>query len=435
MSLFYFSCSRQEIEAALAYFSANSSSLSSTVYQFYQTLQTQIAADETSQTTLPETESTRLRRLLLSQQHPLLTPSPSPLRASGPQPLKEFEEFQGHPLPLSPRSLAPGMQELKMTELGDAEPPNAQSISTFSHDFGEVLSSSNESPGGEGGEVGDSGRVGSSTNDQSDHNQSKRKRNRGPERENEEGGGGGTGSRGAKKNRGGKKNNGRGKKSGGGGHSGCSRNGTNVQRKTRAQLAASAGAEEGLGEGVGDTPGEGMEGSGDSSGEGLNPSDASFVYSPYRASPSQAVREECSLLLLNLSSSPNSLDWVEEFSRDLEGEPWAEADALTTESLKNLALRCSRSQKLNLLGTFCKMLNELMFTAKVNSIFHAQKMVYPAKMPSLEGILNTLQQEGFGGNDLGKWLSLGSRWARVAGAVLAEVCHEIRAPSPENLAL
>ncbi|KAJ3963698.1 hypothetical protein EV361DRAFT_956715 [Lentinula raphanica] len=81
-------------------------------------------------------------------------------------------------------------------------------------------------------------------------------------------------------------------------------------------------------------------------------------------------------------------------------------------------------------------------------------------MPSLEGILSKLQQEGFEGNDLGKWLSLGSRWARVAGAasvyfliliaskhqtyrigseisstVLAEVCHEIRAPSRENLAL
>ncbi|KAJ3963455.1 hypothetical protein EV361DRAFT_957022, partial [Lentinula raphanica] len=352
MSLFHFSCPRQEIEAALAYFSANSSSLPSSVHQFYQTLQTQIAAEETSRTTtlLPQTESTHLpTRLQLSQlhtqQHPLLTPSPSPPREYGPQPLREIEGFRRHPSPLPPRSSAPGTQEFNLVEMGDAEPPNAQSISSFSQDFGELSSSCNEiqgsavssgndsqgsalssskesqgsadpaglsvtggppgdlvKPGGSSGEVGDIDRVGSSTN-------SKRKRNQGSE--GEEGGGGGTGdigakkSKGGKKGKGGKKNNGNGKKSGGGGHSGCSRNGANVQRRTRSQLATSAGADEGLGEGVGDTPGEGMEGSGDSSGEGLNPSDSSFVYSPYRASPSQAVREECALLLLNLSSSPD----------------------------------------------------------------------------------------------------------------------------------
>ncbi|KAJ3832038.1 hypothetical protein F5878DRAFT_647116 [Lentinula raphanica] len=76
-------------------------------------------------------------------------------------------------------------------------------------------------------------------------------------------------------------------------------------------------------------------------------------------------------------------------------------------------------------------------------------MANPSKMPSLEGIIRNLQSEGFGGRELGIWLSSGSRWARLASAaskrltyrigseisctVLAEVCHQIRSPSLAQL--
>ncbi|KAJ3834091.1 hypothetical protein F5878DRAFT_645412 [Lentinula raphanica] len=232
-----------------------------------------------------------------------------------------------------------------------------------------------------------------------------------------------------------------------------------------------AGGDNAGGDNAGDNPGNNSLG--DNFGESLGgdrPSNGSllqslgtgsiqqFVYTPTRASASKHVKEETFLLLLALSPSPDSLDWVEDFVHDLEGNPWVETNALTSESLKNLAHRCRRSKSMNTVSTFCKMLNELMFTSKVNrslnpslSVFHAQKMAFPSKNPSLYGILSKLKQEGFSEGDLGSWLSSGSRWARVAGAaaknmtyrlgaevsctVLAEFCNQIRAPSEDNLAL
>ncbi|KAJ3835470.1 hypothetical protein F5878DRAFT_663832 [Lentinula raphanica] len=145
-------------------------------------------------------------------------------------------------------------------------------------------------------------------------------------------------------------------------------------------------------------------------------SNNSFVYSPDRASPSQEVQQESTLLLLALSSSSDSLDWAEEFVKAIDGEPWTKSDALTTESITNLAHRCSRSKNMDTFATFCRMLNELMFAAKVNSIIHAQQRAFPSRTPSIKGILNNLKQEGFRESDLSIWMSTGTRWARIAGA-------------------
>ncbi|KAJ3769019.1 hypothetical protein FB446DRAFT_791796 [Lentinula raphanica] len=209
--------------------------------------------------------------------------------------------------------------------------------------------------------------------------------------------------------------------------SGCARNGTSVQMQ-KTQLTAPY------------TP--------------STSTDRSFVYSSTRASPSEHVKAESSKILLALSSTPDNLDWLGDFIRDLEGESWQENNALITDSLGNLALCCYRSKNVSLFSAFCKMLNELMFTAKINSFFNAQELADPSKMPTLVGILNKLKEEGFSGSNLGTWLSSGSHWAQLASTgsvylllliaskcqvyhigsevtctVLAEVANQIRAPS------
>ncbi|KAJ3823255.1 hypothetical protein F5880DRAFT_1652887 [Lentinula raphanica] len=266
---------------------------------------------------------------------------------------------------------------------------------------------------------------------------------------------GGRSSRGSRGGRGGRGSRGRGRRGGGGGGN-CSRNGENVTRRHTGQQSRSSALESDTGN-TGDpsTPAYagpvGSTGAGTATGSNLN---NSFIYSPDRAPPSQEIQQESTLLLLALSSSPDSLDWVKEFVKAIEGEPWAESDALTTKSLKNLALRCSRSKNMDVFATFCRMLNELMFTAKVNSIIHAQQRACPSRTPSVKGILNSLKQEGFNERELGTWMSCGSRWARVAGAAsiysliliaekrlsyrwgreissatLIEACHQMRSPS------
>ncbi|KAJ3725308.1 hypothetical protein C8R42DRAFT_640192 [Lentinula raphanica] len=252
---------------------------------------------------------------------------------------------------------------------------------------------------------------------------------------------GGRGGRGNTAGRRGQGSRSRGRRGGGGGN--CSRNGANVSRRPPGRKSRSDALENNT-----DIPGAPSTyvGTGDSTGaRGETHSNNSFIYSPDRAAPSREVQQESTLLLLALSSSPNSLDWVEEFVKAIQGEPWAETDSLISESLKNLALRCSRSKNMDAFATFCRMLNELMFAAKVNSIIHAQRRAFPSKTPSIKGILDTLKQEGFSERELGIWMSSGTRWARVAGAAekrlsyrwgreissatLVEACHQMRSPS------
>ncbi|KAJ3966093.1 hypothetical protein EV361DRAFT_954396 [Lentinula raphanica] len=228
---------------------------------------------------------------------------------------------------------------------------------------------------------------------------------------------GGRGSRGSRGGRGGQGGRGGRVRVGGGN---CSRNGANVSRRRSGQnlrLESEAlGDDPGISGGASRSESEDPEMEGSSgAGAGGVPNE-SFVYSSDRAVPSQEVQQESTLLLLALSSSPSSLNWMEGFVKAIEGEPWAESDALTLESLKNLALRCSHSKNMDVFATFCRMLNELMFAAKVNSIIHAQQRAFPSKTPSIKGIVNNLKQEGFSKRELGTWMSSGTRWARVAGA-------------------
>ncbi|KAJ3968320.1 hypothetical protein EV361DRAFT_870937 [Lentinula raphanica] len=476
MSLLTFSCSRQEVEAALAYFSFNASTLPLSVYQFYQNLQNQILSDgiqhtdPTRTTLLPRIQQTSSPQTSHNPQvHACTfpTPSPSPPRSLGPQFFREEVSRSTHPS-LSPTHSAFGIQPEDGVILGDADQSSCPLQSVFPGNSIVQLKDGISDRIGQstlGGPPGSTVQSGGGAEEnslagQADRNtNSKRKWTNSSEgKEGEDAvvrskkGSRGDKSRGDKsKNSGGKSKNAGGSSGGGGGggggrRSGCPRNGANIQRKTRSQVAASVDSDEGSGDRMGLDEGLGS-GLGDESGK----FDRSFIYSPIRASPSKAVLEESSLLLLHLYHSSESLDWVEGFTSALKGESWVESDALATESLKNLALRCARSQSISLVGTFCKMLNELMFAAKVNSIFHAQKLARPSKMPSLEGILRSLQQEGFGGRELGIWLSSGSRWARIASAaskrltyrmgrevsstVLVEVCNQIRAPSGENLSL
>ncbi|KAJ3832077.1 hypothetical protein F5878DRAFT_647089, partial [Lentinula raphanica] len=270
------------------------------------------------------------------------------------------------------------------------------------------------------------------------------------------GGRGSRGSRGSRGNGGGRGRGGRGR--GGGGN--CSRNGANVTRRRTGQNSNVTPEEL---EDVADNPGEfstaasvapRAEGSTDAGVAAGSSSNNSFVYSPNRAAPSQQVQQDSTLLLLSLSCSPDGLDWVGGFVKALEGQVWADCDALISESLKNLALRCSRSKNMDVFATFCRMLNKLMFAAKVNSIIHAQQRAFPSKTPSIKGIVNTLKQDGFSEKELGIWMSAGTRWARIAGAAsiyaliliaekrlsyrwgremssaaVVEACHQMRSPS------
>ncbi|KAJ3737992.1 hypothetical protein EV360DRAFT_90984, partial [Lentinula raphanica] len=87
----------QEIEAALEYFSYNSSSLPPSVYQFYQTLQTQlIAADHPTRISLlPQTQTQPPQDLHLPQTHvySLPTPSPSPPQTFGVSGSRDVDQF------------------------------------------------------------------------------------------------------------------------------------------------------------------------------------------------------------------------------------------------------------------------------------------------------------------------------------------------------
>ncbi|KAJ3963755.1 hypothetical protein EV361DRAFT_956657 [Lentinula raphanica] len=142
MSLFHFSCSRQEVQAALEYFSANSSSLPASVHQFHQTLQTQIiAADNSTGTPLLQTQPTHLSPILHLPQaniHPLPTPSPSPPRMLG------VGESHLPPPPVSPTTSAPRIHTTDGVQLRDADKPSVPLPSAHSGDLAEAVLSSDE---------------------------------------------------------------------------------------------------------------------------------------------------------------------------------------------------------------------------------------------------------------------------------------------------
>ncbi|KAJ3752727.1 hypothetical protein EV360DRAFT_75106 [Lentinula raphanica] len=374
MSLFHFSCSRQEIQAALEYFSANSSTLPASVHQFHQTLQTQIiAANSTSRTSLQ------------ANIHPLPTPSPSPPRTLG-----VGESHLPH-APLFLTTSAPWIHTTDEVQRRDADNPSVPLPSAYSGDPVDALLS--------GDKIQSRDFLSSQYAKRLDVNDLILSNNEGWEKTDLVGPTDTVGLLG--------------NTIFSGEHTEAGKslqedNSTNKMEKKveavkgvdvvrvgairvaiKVEVLGVAGEEAadvaqaapemeatskgGLGrelqpvQDYGYDKGSG-EGLGGGSSEGFGASDCSFVHSPIRASASKAVQEETSLLLLTLYSTPESLDWIPEFLSALKGEPWAELDALTTESLKNLALHCAWSKSMSLVGTFCRMLNELMFAAKVNRV-------------------------------------------------------------------
>ncbi|KAJ3966758.1 hypothetical protein EV361DRAFT_872154 [Lentinula raphanica] len=175
---------------------------------------------------------------------------------------------------------------------------------------------------------------------------------------------------------------------------------------------------------------------------GDNPINKSIVFTAERAPAPQEIQQQASNILMGLSSSEDHLDWALDFVKSIKGEPWAQSDALSTHSLAHLADRCHRSRDMSIFATFCHMINDILFSAKINSIMLAQKIVNPAKLPGIRAAEKEL------------WVKHGFRWARLASAgsiyilmliaakkmnqnlgdvitsnVLLEVCYELRAPS------
>ena len=91
-----------------------------------------------------------------------------------------------------------------------------------------------------------------------------------------------------------------------------------------------------------------------------------FTYNPIPAAPPIDVQQQTTLHLLHLMSPEDHLSWTEDFGKAIRGEPWAHPEALAVNSLENLAERCERAQGADKFSVFCRMMNDLMFAAKVN---------------------------------------------------------------------
>ena len=145
-----------------------------------------------------------------------------------------------------------------------------------------------------------------------------------------------------------------GRSSGGGGRKevvekakSCPRNGQSIKRSSKRVA-------------------KGVDGGITKRGKGRGQSARSFTFNPVAAAPSRLIQQETTLQVLSLACSCNHMNWVEGLRQAFRGESWASSQAMATNSLKHIALRCERSQENDIFSTFCRMMNELAFAAKLN---------------------------------------------------------------------
>ena len=111
----------------------------------------------------------------------------------------------------------------------------------------------------------------------------------------------------------------------------------------------------------------------------LEPEEPSFYEAsetPYR--PALDVQKSATTLLLEIgtgvgsdSESPACHTWVVNLRDTIAGATWVQEESLDTNSLVNLAQRCSRMETVHRGSTFLQMVLELLFAAKINSYVHS----------------------------------------------------------------
>ncbi|KAE9395718.1 hypothetical protein BT96DRAFT_997413 [Gymnopus androsaceus JB14] len=140
------------------------------------------------------------------------------------------------------------------------------------------------------------------------------------------------------------------------------------------------------------------------------------------ALPSALIQSQVAGLMtriaFGLSSSPG-LDFggsfVERMHSAVSGAPWAHPEALSSDSLLNIAHRCARGEVVEVGAIFVNMIHELMFAAKINSVLLYKEAKDPARRKqSVKPVITKLANQGLNKTHVYRWLSAGTRWARLA---------------------
>lgn len=88
---------------------------------------------------------------------------------------------------------------------------------------------------------------------------------------------------------------------------------------------------------------------------------------------SQLIQSQVTALMMCIAfgvSSTPAIDsgrlFVEQMYDIVSGAPWAQSEALSCDSLLNLAQQCHRGEEVEMGATFVSMIHELIFVAKIN---------------------------------------------------------------------
>ncbi|KAJ3791344.1 hypothetical protein GGU11DRAFT_835824, partial [Lentinula aff. detonsa] len=151
-----------------------------------------------------------------------------------------------------------------------------------------------------------------------------------------------------------------------------------------------------------------------------------WVAADVPAPPPLPVQNATTTLLLDFIGGETSVGssgcalQIENLQAAVAVAPWKDQDSLSCNTLVNLSHRLLRAEALDVGLTFTRMINELMFAAKINSILHlvriGQAEAGQPQRASLEPVFKDLTSQGFAFYSLMTWYSVGSKWGRLAAA-------------------
>ncbi|KAJ3710811.1 hypothetical protein C8R42DRAFT_757290 [Lentinula raphanica] len=163
-----------------------------------------------------------------------------------------------------------------------------------------------------------------------------------------------------------------------------------------------------------------------SPGEDFEAAHSGWQVSSTPAPSSKEVRNSATLLLLEIAMGEgmwiesSCCDvWIDKLHNTVKGKQWDEEVSVESGNLTNLARLLRRSEAAEVGVTFVRMMMELMFAAKINSILHHQRLLLneagKVEKASLRPVLGRLMKEqNIALNTLLAWYSAGSRWGRLA---------------------
>ncbi|KAJ3791394.1 hypothetical protein GGU11DRAFT_761635, partial [Lentinula aff. detonsa] len=152
-----------------------------------------------------------------------------------------------------------------------------------------------------------------------------------------------------------------------------------------------------------------------------------WVVSSVPWEPSQKVQNKAQELLVEIGMSEgtwiNSAEcdaWVQDLADAVTVRHWDNADSLIQQNLVNITQRLKRAESVGRGVALMRMINELMFAAKISSILHyaalhQEGMGQSQKRSSVLPILtNLMRKQDLALSSLVGWYGAGSRWARLA---------------------